>query len=413
MKRKLSKTIACRICGKRLQNLTKHINKFHDMRTEDYKKQFGVDHVMSEGLRAKMSESGTIYPKKQPYVPMDRERLLKALKKISRNRPNFMPLELREEWTSLYFQLQNVFGKVSTAFHEIGLDAETRQKWNHGKVIAVLKERDAAGKSLSSLDVKREDNKLWSAVKEHFRTWDQGLKAAGFNPAEIKKRFNFTDEQILKMAEKAAQETGELNTSNMKAVSSNFPNLLRSRFGSIQKVADILGVAYERKQEQWTAERVIERIRERHENGQPLSVREILKEASRIHYAAKMFFGTWAKALRAAGLSPDNYNTSDKMTEAEVKAAVREWCKENGPLDGAKLSQSDYRLYRRVCHRFGRMKDTAKACGVPLKKKSHVPKVKWTREKVIEGILREQTLKRISSVNPPLYGAAVRYFGSW
>ena len=82
MKRKLKKTVTCRICGKRMQNLTVHLIKIHKMFVDEYKKEYDVDSVFADRLRARMSDVHRKHKSNRPYIPMTRKELLRSLVKI-------------------------------------------------------------------------------------------------------------------------------------------------------------------------------------------------------------------------------------------------------------------------------------------------------------------------------------------
>ena len=56
--------------------------------------------------------------------------------------------------------------------------------------------------------------------------------------------------------------------------------------------------------EHWSKGKIISEIRGLHEEGKYLNFTEVIKENSRLVSACNRYFGTWAKAVKAAGLNP-------------------------------------------------------------------------------------------------------------
>ncbi len=351
MKSKLGKTIACAICGKHFQNLTTHISRTHKMDVDAYKKKYGVVHLMSDEVRLKISNAKANGKKNRSYTPMNRDELLRELKKISRKRPDYTPSRLNKEWPSLYNQLANTFGRVGDVFEMIGLSAGSKKKWSKEKVIEAIRKRKRENKSLCVTAMIKDDCALYCAGKYYFDQWDAAVRAAGLKSKGLHKYSHFTDKELLNMAKKSARKAGELLNSEMKKEYRYLPEMLRYRFGTLEAVAERLGVIYDRQR-------------------QPRTVKDVKKE-------------------------------------------VRRWCKENGPLNRAKLSQTDHRLLGRIYTFFGSIKRAAEACRVPATENLRAKGKKWSPEKVIKEIRKLPTLELAVSKNRLLYDAAVRYFGSW
>ena len=128
-----------------------------------------------------------------------------------------------------------------------------------------------------------------------------------------------------------------------------------------------------------------------------------------LYAAACRFFGSWGKAVEAAGIRYPSVKRAD-LDRSELLSRIRN-AAEAGPLLATKhtlLSANALRL-------FGSWKKAVKAAGCA----GALPQPLWNKARVIEQIkadlangLPVNTLAVIAR-NQPLYGAARREFGSW
>lgn len=132
-----------------------------------------------------------------------------------------------------------------------------------------------------------------------FGSWERAIEAAGFPYDAIKIRALKKDEVIAKMKELVA--TGD----PILAVEqeSKLVAAANRHFGSWRDAtAAAGGVAGPTK---WTAERVVEAIRDEQEQGLPVNSVAMMKRNKNLYAAGRRRFGTWASALEAATGEPD------------------------------------------------------------------------------------------------------------
>jgi lipase chaperone LimK len=95
----------------------------------------------------------------------------------------------------------------------------------------------------------------------------------------------------------------------------------------------------------WTKELVIEAIRDRHRSGLPL--RKVWKEDRAFCCAAATHFGSWQKALAAAGFQP--YRTT--WSRKRIIDSIRAWHRKGVAL--TKVWKADPTLYAYAKRFFG------------------------------------------------------------
>jgi hypothetical protein len=109
-----------------------------------------------------------------------------------------------------------LFGRWDRALAGAGLDADEisrYRKWDRNSIIFELKERAAGGDALNSGAIQQDDSGLHAAAVRHFGGYDQALRAARLDPAAVRRRRHWTDDQVksaLKALRRSPPEPGPL-----------------------------------------------------------------------------------------------------------------------------------------------------------------------------------------------------------
>src|SRR6185436_17934310 len=147
---------------------------------------------------------------------------------------------------------------------------------------------------------------------------------------------------------------------NYAAIASNEVALLRAAtryFGSWRAAVEYAGLDYEqiRRYKTWTRDRILERIRELHKEGQDLSWRHVSTEVDPQLAAAatkRKHFGSWKSAIEAAGLTYGSIRRYRQWTEAAVIERVRELHAEGRDLNAKSMEEFDITLITAARRRF-------------------------------------------------------------
>jgi hypothetical protein len=179
------------------------------------------------------------------------------------------------------------------------------------------------------------------------------------------------------------------------------------RFGSWRKALSAAGLDLPQKQTtQWTRELVIAEIRRWHERG--LSLTRVWEEYSTLSAAAGRHFGGWHQAIAAAGLeAPRNVR---KWTRDRVVKAIRE--RHQPGTSVSEIWRADKALCAAAVRCFGSWRSALMAAGLQPARK------RWTKQLVIQGIrARHNRGLALTGIvfkqDGALARAAVRHFGSW
>ncbi len=253
-----------------------------------------------------------------------------------------------------------------------------RTTWTRELVIRGILEREAQGRPLTT-GGKGFDPQLYAAARRIFGSWRNAILAAGIPPERVLTWERWSPAKILVQIRLISRRRRPLTTLQVEHRYHNLVSAARRHFGSWSKAVLAAGVDPTRLQRvvPWNRERVIEAILTRALRNEPLVAR--LVEPRSLVEAAHRFLGGWQEAVAAAGLDPN----ITKMPRRQLKRP----------------------------HRSGkprRRKIAPEELGPP-----------WSRERIIEAIRARVRDRRpinawaVSRDHAGLYGAAKRHLGTW
>jgi hypothetical protein len=112
-----------------------------------------------------------------------------------------------------------LFGAWDRALHAAGLDAEDvsiYRTWDRNTAVFEIRSRHQSGDPLSSGAVQREDPALHAAAVRYWRTWDNALRAAHFNPSVMRQRRRWSKPAVIAALKKAWRRTGHVSDSSIR-----------------------------------------------------------------------------------------------------------------------------------------------------------------------------------------------------
>jgi hypothetical protein len=165
-------------------------------------------------------------------------------------------------------------------------------------------------------------------------------------------------------------ESGE--NLNYSSVAQSNLSLLRAAtryFGTWEAAVNFAGLDYSqiRRYKSWTRDRIVERIRELHEQGVDLSWRNVcLNVDPQLAAAAtkKSHFGSWREALEASGLDYDSIRRYREWDDERVLQMVREMHARGTGLNAKNMEQEDITLITAARRRFDSWHQALTAAGL-------------------------------------------------
>ncbi len=231
--------------------------------------------------------------------------------------------------------------------------------WNKSRIVDELKRLQRQGKDLSYNAMARKQQSLLSAAAYHFGSYRAAALKAGIDYTQVTRRPRWTKEGIVKLLKRADRQSIMLNWS---AVTGRGDELSKAAFAALQP----------------------------------------------------RLFGTWEKALRAAGLERLKVSRYRRWNEKAVTTGLCALARANKALNSGAVQQSDPGLHAAAVRLFTRY--DAALVAAKLDPKALRRRHQWNKAQVIAQLseLTGPVVKstRLRERHPALYGACVRLFGS-
>ena len=167
-------------------------------------------------------------------------------------------------------------------------------------------------------------------------------------------------------------------------------------------------------------EDVIRKIVEREVRGQPLSAEAAARDARALHSAACEHFGTWETALTYAGISRRRAAIEDQYSPDRVLRKLRKLCCNGYDLSARSVARRDRRLVDTARQHFGSWRKALRAAGITLERIAPPGKSgRLDRDAIIQELHRRHraglTLKWSDvALENRTFALNVKYaFGSW
>jgi hypothetical protein len=299
--------VTCRICGEEFLSLGwRHIYK-HGLTTDEYKKRYKVDYVYSPFLRKKISDgTRAVRPKtrrkgKAAYRPRTRKDIIKAIRSGTRKYGPMTYAVAEKKLGGLARQASYAFGTWYDALDAAGVETSGFRHWTRKDILAAIKRRHREGKSLMASVINKEDCGLGGAARRYFGTWEEAVEAAGLDYSRINPFKDRSRRALAAELRRWVKKHGPLSWADMNARDVALLSSVNRRFGSLEQAAKSLRLPYRSLMPLWTKDRIVKQIRKRYRGKLPLRSQAVKSDDSALFAAARRYFGSWTKALRAAG----------------------------------------------------------------------------------------------------------------
>ncbi len=196
-------------------------------------------------------------------------------------------------------------------------------------------------------------------------------------------------------------------------ITAGYGTLVRTaqeKFGGLRRAREIAGIAapkrHQVRKSTWTQTRVVELIRQHTREGEST---ESSRVPSPLYSAARRMFGSWRKALVAAGIEYSTLRKPTKFTRANIVARLQQAARAGVDLRAKSIAKIVN--LRAITREFGTLRNALRSVGIDkyLAKRSHGGK-RWSPTRVVE-VLRERAARGESSTPPTLQRAMQKYFG--
>ena len=183
----------------------------------------------------------------------------------------------------------------------------------------------------------------------------------------------WTKEKLIAQIQQLHQEGVDLSPTSMQDTHSALFASARSssHFGSWRAAIEAAGLEYstfKRVKQQWTREEILVRIRGMNAQGHDLLDPRFKTRHRALYLAAcaHRYFGSWKRAVQAAGLNHEQMRESRVWTQARILRTIQELAVQNKPLGWAFIEEHEPGIYRaaRRKENFGSWAGALRAAGV-------------------------------------------------
>lgn len=281
-----------------------------------------------------------------------------------------------------------------------------------GRIIKEIKKLAKTHKDLSYTTIRQINPKLINRALQRFRSWRKAVEAAGIDYDEVRR--GWSKRKILSTIKETYAKGGYLHAGY---VSRHQPSLYyagRRLFGSWGNTVTKAGLNYRkiRRKERWTKREVIEQIRTIYKRDREISADYVRSIERGLVSAGCKYFGTWPKAIEAAGIDYSETLKFTRWTKEKVLKRIKRYLKEGKPINTAGVKSYDRIVYAAAERLFGSWEMALTKAGLDYDK---IRKLRyWSKPLVIEEIkklIAQGKSLKAKDVDSRLTSAARRYFG--
>lgn len=245
--------------------------------------------------------------------------------------------------------------------------------WDRDGIVKELLRLRRGGTSLAYSSLSRRSQSLLSAAAYHFGSYHKALEAAGIDYSQELQRPRWTKARIIGLLKKAKRDGEDLHWS---AVTKRGDELSRAAFASLQsrlfgswvRALHAAGLDADEvaRYRTWDRNTVSFELRSRHQNGDALASGSLQKDDAGLHAAAIRYFGSYDDALRAAKLNPKSHRLRKRWSRNEVVKGLKQAARDGVRVSDTSIRRHNSALYGAAVRIFGCFTDARSACGLTI-----------------------------------------------
>lgn len=247
-------------------------------------------------------------------------------------------------------------------------------RWDKPQIIKELKRIYRSGQSLAYSQLAKREQSLLSAAAYHFGSYHKALAEAGIDYSLQLQRPRWTKARIIALIKQSRRAGEDLHWS---AVTRRGDELSRAAFASLQprlfgswvRALHAAGLDADdvARYRNWDQNLVVFELRARNNDGDALGSGALQKDDAGLHAAAIRYFGSYDAALKAAKLNPNNHRLRRRWSKADVVAGLKSACNDGVRCSDTGIRRHDSALYGAAVRLFGSFTIARKASGIRLK----------------------------------------------
>jgi hypothetical protein len=247
--------------------------------------------------------------------------------------------------------------------------------WDKTKILAALKRLHKQGADLSYNSLAKRQQSLVSAAAYHFGSYRNAVERAGIDYAEVVRRPRWTPAAIIRVIKDAKRGGKELHWSAVtkrrdELGKAAFASLQQRLFGSWDRALHAAGLDADEvnRYRKWDKNTVISELKERFRDGDALNSGAIQRDDPGLHAAAVRHFANYDQALRAAKIDPDKVRQRRLWDRADVLKALKATRKSGKEVSDSTIRREQPALYGAAVRLFGSFTAARQAAGIRVRK---------------------------------------------
>jgi len=183
--------------------------------------------------------------------------------------------------------------------------------WTKERIVAELKALHKKGRDISYNNLAKKQQALVSAAAYHFKSYRTAVEKAGIDYGEVSRRPRWTKQHVIAAIKTAKRRGDDLNWSSVTQRRDDlgkaaFAAIQGRLFGSWNRALHAAGLDSDEasRYRKWNNNTIVYELRSRSADGDDLNSGSVQRDDAGLHAAALRYFGTYDKALQAARISP-------------------------------------------------------------------------------------------------------------
>lgn len=253
-------------------------------------------------------------------------------------------------------------------------------------------------------------------ISTYFGSWTKALQAAGLKTNE-KFAKSYSKEEIINALQHYVDENNGFLTLTLYKNKKYKPSesTIRKKFGSWNQALQEAGILTNREVRKWYTEKEVIRILQNvSENDKAITVEEYKKQRIQPHYDTIVsLFGSWNEAIKKAGLKEN----SMVYTNEEMIKALQEYSQKKGNFTSIDYEKAEVKPgYLAIQKRFGSWANAVRNAGIEpgyvrYTDREILYEIKRCLDEKETDYITVEDYKRLS--NHPCYGTIYKRFNTW
>ena len=276
------------------------------------------------------------------------------IRQLLERQSNKLPLTVGGQGVdiSLYGAARRIFGSWRNAIQAAGIAPQqvlTWERWSPAQILVMIRHLARRDRPLTTYQIERRYHNLVSAARRHFGSWAKAVLAAGVEPTRLQRVVPWNPDRVIEailtralrneslaarvVEPRSLLEAGQrffgdwpaaVSTAGLDVALTVLPPS-HNKSPCPPKVHGKRGKFARTTRRFWNKERVIVALQKRLHEQKPMNAAAIVRDNQSLAHAMRRYLGSWAEAMRAAGLDPDAYRCGPNRGTLPADAKLREF----------------------------------------------------------------------------------------